>query len=169
MTRRGSLAYYLTAWICGCFFVSFAVWIKSLAGRTPANVFFNLHSAFGLLFFCFFGLLLGFFSSIGGAFVLRLIAAWLRWQRGWQWMLAGAALAPAIIAPLGWLQDNAVEHHRELPRIVAMVAYGPSVVFEAGAWLAIPSGALTAWVLYRVYMAFDPAPALGQSSRETSG
>jgi hypothetical protein len=155
MTRRGSLAYYLVAWICGCFFVSMAVWLKDLVRPGYVNAFLNLRSAFGLLFLCFFALVLGFFSSLAGAFLLRRIAVWQRWVQAWQWMLAGAVLAPAVIGPLGWLQRNADEHHRQLPRVISMVAYGPAVVFDAGLWLAVPAGALTAWVLYRVYLAFE--------------
>ncbi len=38
MTRSGSLAYYLAAWICGCFFMSVLIWLKDLVGAPLATV-----------------------------------------------------------------------------------------------------------------------------------
>ena len=54
MTRRGSLIYYLTAWICGCFFMSLAIWIRDFWGSTVTSP--RSHEAFGILFFYFYGL-----------------------------------------------------------------------------------------------------------------
>src|ERR1700746_2071240 len=54
MTRRGSLIYYLTAWICGCFFMSLAIWIRDLWGATVTSS--RSREAFGVLFFYFYGL-----------------------------------------------------------------------------------------------------------------
>jgi hypothetical protein len=38
MTRRGSLAYYLAAWICGCFFMSVAICLKDPLALVGANI-----------------------------------------------------------------------------------------------------------------------------------
>ncbi len=160
MTRRGSLAYYLAAWICGCFFVSLAIWLKDLAG--PAIGFMNLRNAFGLLFFCFYGLVLGAISALLGGFLLRRLAVWAGWKRTWQWMVAGGILAPLLIAPLGWVWRDAAWHQKKLPKVLWLATYGPSVVLDAGWWLAIPAGALTALTLYRIHRAFDPRPAAAQ-------
>ena len=154
MTRRGSLAYYLAAWICGCSFISLAVWLKDLFG--PALDFFSMRSAFGLLFFCFYGLLLGAFASFLGAFLLRRVVGLAHWQSGWSWAAAGAVLAPVLIGALGAVSRNAEMSQRTLPRLVWLATYGPGVVLQAGWWLSIPAGAATAFVLFRIHRAFAP-------------
>jgi hypothetical protein len=65
MTRSGSLAYYLTAWICGCFFMSLAVWTRDLFGANADNAF-STHSVFGLIFFYFYGLVFGAIAAPDG-------------------------------------------------------------------------------------------------------
>ncbi len=160
MTRRGSLAYYLAAWICGCSFVSLAIWLRDLEGPTIGFV--NIRNAFGLLFFCFYGLILGAVSAFLGGFLLRWVAVRGGWKQAWQWVVAGSILAPLLIAPLGWIERSAAWHQKKLPRLVFLAAYGPSVVLDTGLWLAIPAGALTAWVLYRIHRAFEPKPNAAQ-------
>ena len=76
MTRRGSLIYYLTAWICGCFFMSLAIWIRDLWGSTVASP--RSHEAFGILFFYFYGLVFGALAILIGAFLLRRIMTLLK-------------------------------------------------------------------------------------------
>jgi hypothetical protein len=152
MTRRGSLAYYLAAWICGCFFISAAVWLKDL-GNKPVQLV-TLTGAAGLLFFYFYGLLLGAIASLVGAFLLRRLMALARWEQGWQWALAGAILAPLLIGALGAWWRHATWPAQPGPRWLSLLAYGPSVVLDAGLWLAIPAGAATAFVLYRIHRAF---------------
>jgi hypothetical protein len=154
MTRRGSLIYYLAAWICGCFFVSLSIWLRDLMG--PAVGFFSLRSAFGLLFFYFYGLAFGAVASLLGAFLLRRVAVHWRWKDGWRWAVAGAVLAPLVVAALGSIWRSAAFHQYKLPKLVSFATYGPGVVLEAGVWLAIPSGAATAFVLYCIHRAFDP-------------
>ena len=160
MTRRGSVAYYLAAWICGCFFVSLAIWLKDLAG--PAIGFVNIRNVFGLLFFCFYGLILGAVSSLLGGFLLRRLAARAGWKHAWEWVIAGGILAPLVIAALGWASRIAALHQKTLPRLVSLATYGPSVVLNAGLWLAVPAGSLTALVLYRIHHAFEPKPDVAQ-------
>jgi hypothetical protein len=161
MTRRGSLAYYLAAWICGCFFMSALVWIKDLA-TVPLQLA-TPKGAFGLLFFCFYGFIVGAFASLVSAFLLRRIAVAARWTQAWRWTLAGAVLAPVIIGLLGkWWQRSA-----DTAPWLLLIAYGPAVVLYAGLWLAIPAGAATALVLYRIHRAFTAPPhsLLESSSR----
>lgn len=155
MTRSGSLAYYLAAWICGCFFMSVLVWLKDLIGAplefaTPRGV-------LGLLFFSFYGLILGAFASLVGAFLLRRIATAARWTQAWQWTLAGAVLAPVCIGLLGvWWRRMMLRPMP--PRSLALLGLGPMEVLDAGLWLAIPAGAATAIVLFRIHRAFAPPP-----------
>jgi hypothetical protein len=152
MTRRGSLAYYLAAWICGCFFMSAAVWLKDL-GNQPVQLVTPTGVA-GLLFFSFYGLILGAIAAMTGAFLLRRLMALAHWEQGWQWALAGAILAPLLIGALGAWWRHATWPAQPGPRWLSLLAYGPSIVLEAGLWLAIPPGAATAFVLYRIHRAF---------------
>src|ERR1700735_759976 len=67
MTRSGSLAYYLIAWICGCFFMSLCVWTRDLFATSAGDAF-SAHSVFGLIFFYFYGLVFGAAASVAGGF-----------------------------------------------------------------------------------------------------
>lgn len=158
MTRSGSLAYYLAAWICGCFFMSAAIWLKDLIGGAAPELV-TLRGGFGLLFFSFYGLILGAITSLLGAFLLRRLMALVHWERGWEWTVAGAILAPALVELLGTWWRHAMWRVQPAPRLLSLVAYGPSVVLDAGLWLAIPAGGATAFVLYRIHRAFAPPSA----------
>jgi|SRR5207302_5339899 len=86
MTRRGTLAYYLAAWVIGCFVVSLLQWIgEAFAGE--------IQTASILLTRYFFSLIFGAVAILLFAFLLR------RWMRllgshaQWAWMLSGGALA----------------------------------------------------------------------------
>ena len=154
MTRRGSLAYYLAAWICGCFFMSALIWVKDLTAGASFELI-TMRSAFGLLFFSFYGLILGAAAALLGAFLLRRLMTLVHWEYAWQWALAGGALAPILVGALGaWWRHATLAPVRAGPRWLSLLAFGPSVVLEAGLWLAIPAGAATAFVLYRVHRAF---------------
>ncbi|MGA2844116.1 MAG: hypothetical protein ABSF68_01710 [Candidatus Acidiferrales bacterium] len=153
MTRSGSLAYYLTAWICGCFFMSLSVWTKDLFG-TAANNAFSTRSVFGLIFFYFYGLVFGAIAALTGAFLLRRVMAVLKCMTASHWAVAGAILAPAVIAILGlWGRHVGIDEQSGM-RVVRIITFGPKIVVEAGWWLAIPAGAATAYLLCRVQRAF---------------
>jgi hypothetical protein len=166
MTRRGSLIYYLTAWIFGCFFMSALVWGKDMSGSTE-NLF-RIRSAFGLFFFCFYGFILGAATTFLGAFLLRRIMRAMKCKTPWHWAIAGAFLTPALIAVVGALGRHG--NDPTLPRrtLLTISTYGAQIVLEAGWWLAIPAGAATGYFLGRVQRAFDPpepaAAATDQSS-----
>ena len=44
MTRHGTLAYYLAAWVCGCFFMSTAIFLRFYA-RSASRRSASLHGA----------------------------------------------------------------------------------------------------------------------------
>jgi hypothetical protein len=155
MTRRGSLAYYLTAWICGCFFMSFAVWTRDLFGAS-SNDAFSSRSVFGLILFYFYGLVVGAMAALLGAFLLRRVMAALQCLTAAHWAAAGAILAPALIAILGILGKRMGNQGQGGLRVLRLITYGPLTVFEAGWWLPIPAGAATAYLLCRVQRAFAP-------------
>lgn len=168
MTRRGSLAYYLAAWICGCFFMSASIWVKDMFGASLEA--YSARGAGGLLLFSFYGLIFGAVSAFLGAFLLRMLARLARWELAWQWTLAGTVLAPLLLAALGAWGRHAQARPSAAPRWVSLITYGPSVVLDAGIWLAIPAGAATAFILYRIHRAFvlqavsAPSAAPGRAS-----
>lgn len=155
MTRSGSLAFYLTAWICGCFFMSLAAWTASLFATTSNNAF-SAHSVSGLIFFYFYGLVFGAVAALAGAFLLRRIMAALKCITPSHWAIAGAILAPVVVAILGlWGQHAGIEERSGM-RMLRFITLAPVMVMKAGWWIAIPAGAATAYLLCRVQRAFAP-------------
>jgi hypothetical protein len=156
MTRSGSLAFYLAAWICGCFFLALAVWAHAAAAghATP-------HASSGasdLLTVYFFSLIFGFFDSILGAFVLRRIAIAAHFARLWQWAVAGALLAPLEIFALARWGDAMKWKPGDIPAVGMFFVLAPMIVEREAVWLAAPAGALAAMVLYSIHKAFGPKP-----------
>jgi hypothetical protein len=156
MTRSGSLAFYLAAWICGCFFLALAVWAHAAAAghATP-------HASSGasdLLTVYFFSLIFGCFDSILGAFVLRRIAIAAHFARLWQWAVAGALLAPLEIFLLARSGDAMKWKPGDIPSAAMFVVLAPMIVEREATWLAAPAGALAATVLFSIHKAFGPKP-----------
>jgi len=86
MTRRGTLAYYLAAWVIGCFVVSLLLWLgAALDGE--------IHDASILLTTYFFSLAFGAIAMLLFAFLLRLSMRLLGTHALWAWLLSGAVLA----------------------------------------------------------------------------
>ena len=166
MTRRGSLIYYLTAWICGCFFMSLAIWIRMM--WTGPRVGWPMRQAFGLLFICFYGLALGAFTALLFAFLVRRVAARLKCKTPLHWAIFGGILSPAIIGLLGAMGRHLEPESQPGVRLVPLLLLGPGLVLEAGWWLSIPAGAATGYLLGRVQRAFAPAPSAPISTPQTS-
>jgi hypothetical protein len=155
MTSRGSLAYYLAAWVCGCFFMALGFWFElqfslnaSLQG-TFQNV-----SFLGL---CFFGLIFGAVPSLLFGWILRRLLR--SFHRGgiWLWVAAGAGLAFALMWCLGSL-GQLLRDPRDLPYsalpIWPFLVVGPLAMMEGSLWITLPVGALTAAILFAVHRAF---------------
>ncbi|MGH9746248.1 MAG: hypothetical protein ACRD59_09090 [Candidatus Acidiferrales bacterium] len=153
MTRRGSLIYYLTAWICGCFFMSLAIWTRDLwnAATVPSS---RSREAFGVLFFYFYGLVFGALAVLIGAFLLRRLMTLLKCKTPLHWAVAGAILAPLLIGGLGAWGVHVGAEQRIEPRLLSFLLLGPTMAVQAGWWLAIPAGAATGFLLCRVQRAF---------------
>jgi len=156
MTRRGSLVYYLSAWILGCFFMSLAVWIKDLWGAT--RMVSGLREAFGILFFYFYGLVLGALPALIFAFLLRKVAATLKCKTAWHWAIFGAILTPLLVAALGNLGPRVGSVTGNGWRVLDWFTSGPHIVLLSAWWLSIPAGAITAFLLCRIERAFAPQP-----------
>jgi len=166
MTRRGSLIYYLSAWICGCFFMSFTIWIRMM--WTGPRVGWPTRQAFGLLFICFYGLVLGAFTALVFAFFVRRVAAGLKCKTPLHWAIFGAILSPAIIGLLGAMGRHLEPESQPGVRLLPLLLLGPGLVLEAGWWLAIPAGAATAYLLGRIQRAFAPAQPAPVSPQSTA-
>lgn len=152
MTRHGSLAYYLAAWVCGCLLMSSSVWARAVVVRSPDVA--DLGVAFSFIVFNFYGLMLGAPSALLVGFLLRRIAGLAKWKRAWQWMVLGAVLATALIGAFWRLEGLKMSGHAIAAHLIGFFGSGPWMVVNSSWWLAVPAGAATAWVLYRVHRAF---------------
>lgn len=149
MTRRGSLAYYLAAWVIGCFVVALMQWIgEALAGE--------IRTASILLTTYFFSLVFGAVAMLLFAFLLR------RWMRllgshaPWAWFISGAILSFVEIFALLHLQDALPPiRSGEVGGILyAAVLNAAASVSGRNLWQVPIDGALTASALCLVDRAF---------------
>ena len=157
MTRRGTLAYYLAAWVIGCFVLSAMAWAfarpqEGVALPAPAR----------LLILYFLALAYGAVDILLFAFLLR------RAMRVWGthniaiWMLAGAALGAAVVKLL-LVSGDALTGMTSLsgrgPLSYVLLAFwtAPNALRLAGIWQAPVGGAVIAAVLCLVDRAFNRA------------
>ena len=166
MTRRGSLIYYFTAWIFGCFFMSLAVWTKDVWGAARLSS--GLREAFGVLFFYFYSLVFGGLAVLVGAFLLRRIMMLLKCKTPLHWAVASAILAPMLTGVLGTWGAHVDAGPRAGSLLIYFLVFGPTTVVQAGWWLAIPAGAATGYFLGRVQRAFDPTEHVAAGSNQSS-
>jgi hypothetical protein len=155
MTSRGSLAYYLAAWVCGCFFMALAFWLEARwPVRPSSDAVFRDVSFLGL---CFFGLILGAVPSLLFGWILRKLLGFVRAENVWIWIVSGAALALLLIWILGsagrLARDPRFLPYSALP-IWPFLLVGPLAVLEGSIWVSLPVGAATASVLYAVHRSF---------------
>jgi hypothetical protein len=158
MTRRGSLAYYLAAWVCGGLFFAATSFITA-----PRNSDYGLTpDTRGFLVSSFFVLAYGWVFTLAFAFILRSLASALRWHGPWPWTISGGALALAFALacsalPVAWL--------RRWPWLRSLAALfelnvSNSALLGSRSALAglatILAGMLTAFLLFRVDRAFAP-------------
>jgi hypothetical protein len=151
MTRHGSLAYYLAAWVCGCFFMTIC-----LVG-TPHRPHFGSSMIRDILLLYFLALWLGAFTSLLFGFFLRRIALWLGFRTTWQWLVGGGILAPILIGALGSIFLLGGRAANALLAIYLYVLFAPGLVIQQGigsVWRIALAGAATAFVLFRVQRAF---------------
>ena len=152
MTRRGTLAYYLAAWVIGCFVVSVLQWIgEALTGE--------IHTASFLLTTYFFSLAFGAVAMLLFAFLVRILMRLLGTHAVWIWFLSGAALS--------FLEILVLIHAESALLSIRSGKFGDSLfaaVLRAGDALAgrnfwqVPlAGAITAAVLCLVDRAFARA------------
>ncbi len=167
LTRRGSLAYYLAAWVCGTLFFVAA---SSLTKPALAPSISSPSRAFFLQYF--FDLATGWLAIFLLAFALRRLARMLRWSRALPWLLSGGiltvliglilAFVPARSLPLAeWLQF--LKEVFELGGENGLSLRGHPPLAAAAMVLA---GMATAYVLFRIEQAFQPQPKAPENSKE---
>ncbi len=153
MTRRGSLAFYMTAVIVGSFFMSATYHVFALATGAPLD-----HPFRDYFFAYFLTVMLSMLPLLLMAFVLRRLAIAFRWSVPWPWMLCGAALFLALVQALGRLgvalqSDRLVVEWWRMG--LTFLLAGPMLAILQPFWLPLPAGTATAFLLYRVHRAFD--------------
>jgi hypothetical protein len=155
MTRRGSLVYYLAAWICGGLFLTIAMFLQEKF--SPTGIGFGPSAAgaaiittyFLVLIFCA-------FLSFVFAFLLRRVMIWFHAESLWQWVLGGAILA----LPMAWgvrLLSRATDELglQGLGNQIAIFLFlGVRGIAEHHVLLALPVAALTSAVLFLIHRAF---------------
>ncbi len=158
MTRSGSLAYYLAAVVCGSFFFTLA---HFLVGTDKGS---DPDWARAFLFAFFLDTIFGGIGQIIAAFVLRRLAAPLRWTKAWHWAIGGAGVFLLVLIVLGML-GTAFDRVAAGSRIASL---GPFVFGQArmrsGIWQTLSAGALTALVLFSVHRAFGRQENMQQKS-----
>jgi len=166
VTRRGSLAYYLAAWICGGTFASVALWIVNSEVGSPIFV----PGLWGarLFSFCFAGLILALLPALLTGFLLRILARALRLRKAWQWAVAGGLVALGTMVVLSRLDQNPWPT-AEIARTRELFTYGPALLLAAGWWMPIAPGALMGIALCRIEAAFgrsDSNPPRGGNQHD---
>jgi hypothetical protein len=164
MTRRGSLAYYLAAWVCGGLFFAIISFIAA-----PKNSDYGLTpDTRGFLVASFFVLAYGWVFTLAFAFILRRLARLFRWHRPWSWIIFGGALALvfALVCsalPVAWLVRSS--WLRSLAGLFELNASTGAPLGSRSALAALATilaGMLTAFLLFRVDRAFSPREDLSK-------
>ncbi len=155
MTRHGTLAYYLVSWVCGCFFMSSAIFLRYTLDP-HRDVPLSLHGAVGNFWlFSFVGWIFGIGISLVGGFLMRRLMNAFHLRSTRAWVISGAILAPIIILAFGYL-GRALQSSTSKLAVAYEYVFGQAgtVILDSGWWLAIPVGALAALILFRVDRAF---------------
>ncbi len=162
MTRHGTLAYYLAAWVIGSSSVAIMLWIISTwgaGGESPsASIFLRID---------FLALIFGWPGAIAFAFLLRRVMHWWKTQAVWKWVLVGAwlALAPVLLlVPVYERFSRSMDFNPGSPGfLLALVIAGPGLLSHSGLWQVPIEGAATAAVLCLVDRAFDRPEEAGDA------
>jgi hypothetical protein len=155
MTNRGSLAYYLASWVCGCSFMALAFWLElQFSHSTSLRVTFHGISFLG---FTFFGLILGAVPSLLSGWLLRRFVKFFPAGGLWLWLAMGAVIAFLLVwclVALGQLlRDPRSLPYSALP-IWPFLVVGPLALSEGRLWITLPVGAATAAILFAVNRTF---------------
>ena len=150
MTKHGSLAYYLAAWVCGSFFFIVGRYYRVPAFRDTGPLSFHVEYVTTLV--------VGAPALLLFAFLLRRLARLLRWSQPWHWTLGGACLtlllgAPVLLVP-PW-DDTRLRLLFNFVELFALhrAAFFPGV-FGREVFTIVFGGAATSYILFRIHQAF---------------
>jgi hypothetical protein len=156
MTRRGSIVYYLTSWICGGFFLTVAMFLQERASPTGMGI---GPSAAGAAIITTYFLVLIFcaFLSLVFAFLLRRLMVLFQAGSMWQWILAGTILALPMAWAVRWASrvTDAIGLQGAGHQIAIFLFLGVRGIAEHHVLLALPVAALTSAVLFLIHRAFE--------------
>jgi hypothetical protein len=160
MTRHGTLAYYLAAWVIGCFVVSLPIFAS---GAGIGQVL----RASMLLETYFFALIFGALDALLFAFLLRRSMRLCGTHALWIWVVAGGGLAFVLVLVLGkafdvwnlWESANFKPDGGVIGSLMALTLFAPDTLRHAGLWQVPIEGAAIAAVLCLVDRAFNNLPA----------
>jgi hypothetical protein len=150
MTRHGTLAYYLAAWVIGCPVAALVFWLIESVRTGSA-------SSSALLEICFFALMSGALDSLLFALLLRRVMHGLGTRNVALWSLTGAALSFAMVFALAWIFGKLPGSLPQGPAyfLSSFVFVGPDAMWRSGWWQAPIEGAGIAAVLCLVDRAFN--------------
>jgi hypothetical protein len=150
MTKRGSLAYYLAAVVCGSFFFTLA---QFLIGRDSTG---TSNWARDFLFAFFIETIFACVPQLIAAFVLRRLASPLRWTQAWHWAIGGAGVYLMVFMVLGIVGAvfDRVAGGWSFARFGLYLFGQATRSIRGGIWQVLVAGALTSLVLYSVNNAF---------------
>lgn len=154
MTRTGSLAYYMAGIVCGSFFYTVVHFVMDSATRSAST-----NWPRDLLLAFFLGTIFGWFPQIVAAFLLRRLAAPLKWSEAWHWVIGGAGIFLFAFLILG-VTGAQLERYTNGTRFdwLDQILFGQAMLAaRAGVVQGLIAGALTSFVLYRVNRAFGKA------------
>jgi hypothetical protein len=155
MTRRGSIVYYLTSWICGGFFLTVAMFIRETISPTGMGMGPSgagaaiITTYFLILIFCA-------FLSLVFAFLLRRSMGWLRAEKIWQWALAGTGLALPMAWAVRWASraTDVIGLQGVWRQVAVFLFLGVRGIAERHVLLALPAAAATSALLFLIHRAF---------------
>jgi hypothetical protein len=161
MTRHGTLAYYLAAWVIGCFIVSLPIF----ASGTGIG---QVLRASMLLETYFFALIFGALDALLFAFLLRRSMRLCGTHALWIWIVAGGALAFVLVFVLGkaadvwnfWESTSFKPDEGVIGSLMALILFAPETLRHAGLWQVPIDGAEIAVVLCLVDRAFNNVPTI---------
>ena len=163
MTRRGTLAYYLAAWVIGCFTVSLLAW--AWAARNESST-----SVSMLLVLYFVALAYGAADVLLFAFLLRRLMRLWGTHNVWVWLLVGTGLGTALTWLLLWSGDaltriSPLSGRGPIAYLLLAFWTAPNALRLAGIWQAPIAGAATAAVLCLVDRAFNRPVEAGDAKQ----
>jgi len=155
MTKRGTLAYYLAAWVIGCFVLSVMAWAFAAPQEGVP-----LDAPARLLILYFLSLAYGAVDILLFAFLLRCAMRLWATHAVWIWAAVGAVVATGMVRLLLWSGDLLVGSTPPTGRgpigyLILAVWTAPNALRRAGIWEAPVGGAITAIVLCLVDRAFN--------------